>query len=365
MDRKKKRVINLIPKKQVKRILKNKFQNQYNEFSKIIFKEFGKKETDILNNKLFNQINIRADTILREILGKHDITHIVTGRKSNVNKTELGITNIDNIGNNQILYFRIFNPIKENLLFSIAYTLHNLDQNAEIDNVKYTQVHDSIKTDLPTIAKDNPNLHQLLEYSTDLIPFDNMDILLELVDLIENILGINIILLGHHIGKYASTKIYLNKDKIQKKENDVIILYFYNHKNSFRFQPVVNISIKTKLQNNTISISNLPDYNLQTNHFLEEYESQSNPRKRKVSVNKRAVNKFKVSSNIVKFNPYDKDKLLPKIELNHPKGVLTYLLGHEIDGYQVLYEIKGSNKIAGKVILNKPTKGNCSVFLCK
>lgn len=364
MNIRKKRVLNAIPKKTIKRILKNKFQNQYNEFSKIVLEEYGKKVTDTLNSKLYNEINARADEILKDILGKDDITNIITGRKTIVNHKELGITNIDDIGNNEILYFRTFNPIKENLIFSIIYILNNLKHDTLIDNPLYVKNKNEIQAELGKL-QGNPNLEKLLEFSTEEIPFDDIDVLIELVDLLENILGINIILLGHHIGKYASTKIYLNEHKISKKDRDIIVLYFYNNKNRFMFNPVINISLKTKIQRNTISREDHSNFELQTTHFIEQFQSQSKQKRGKVSINKKTINKFKVSNQIVKFNPYDKDKLLPKIQLNHPKGELTYLLGHEIDGYQVLYEIKGSNKIAGKVILNNPKKGNCSVFLCK
>ena len=243
--------------------------------------------------------------------------------------------------------------------------------------IRYNSELEEIKSNISTSSTTNKsNLVKLLQYCTESIPLSEMDELFKLINIIEEILIINIILIGTNVGKYVKQKIYLNKDKLQANDNPIIILYFYHKKSNLRFEPVININIETKLKKNFINnLDNKTEYNAQKKHFISEYDAQTIVRpttKPTKSIVKPVVQPVvhsivhpKISSQTIVFNPYDKDQLLPIIEFQHSKIKYSFLLGHEINGYHVLYDTKGSNNIAGKVILDKPTDGNCSVFLCK
>ena len=464
----------------IEKILKSTFQNYYTElsemtkyqkdFSQIIITEFEKKLDENISEKLYININKKAINYLTQKLNLNDaIININTKKRHRIKKGELGQIYIQNISNNNFLYFRTYNPHVKNFIFSILYNLRYLQNEqfstamsevgrlktvkhkckdiesnilkaqtkvdklqADIDKlsidtsakkiimdkkkqaiqnlsqlktvkqecedvetpllnainvvsehekdffkIRYNSELEEIKSNISTSSTTNKsNLVKLLQYCTESIPLSEMDELFKLINIIEETLKINIILIGTNVGKYVKQKIYLNKDKLQANDNPIIILYFYHKKSNLRFEPVININIETKLKKNFINnLDNKTEYNAQKKHFISEYDAQTIVRpttKPTKSIVKPVVQPVvhsivhpKISSQTIVFNPYDKDQLLPIIEFQHSKIKYSFLLGHEINGYHVLYDTKGSNNIAGKVILDKPTDGNCSVFLCK
>ena len=364
-----------------KKMLEYFFQNQID----IDFLDNGITENDIIesNSDKSNKIREAGIEKLKKIILPYGITDLNISHLYKTEQQKFGIINTPNLGNNRNLYFKSYTPEAELLFYNII-------------ACKNPTLFDETNLENPEVVR--RNLEEFMKFidvtdTMGLSKYKITDLLTKNIqgNVTEKLTDIEIVC--KLISKFfENTSIILVQDSLPDSrtliqcdsvdsditKNEVILIYIsYPSTKEFRFEPIININLDGPKKGEEVregkqkedqapfnyTIGNNPGTDTQRTHFqqlLVKIKQESN-----IPIVK--GRRGKKTEEYIEFNPYDKNKDLPIIEITTKTGEKTFLLGTELDGFYNIYEDDNNlNTMAGKVIINKrKSTDNLTVYWCQ
>ena len=332
-----------------KEIFKHLFHGQ---ISFDFLKKYSVTETQEIdfNDSVGKKILAEGTEILKKILKDYTISNIHTKTIEQTPINTFGIINIDNIGNNKTIYFKHYTPNSYSLFYNIVASMNpSILKSLEIDayQTKIDQFNSSLIKDQDETIKfiSNPIKGHITTSFNKII---------QICTLISKWLNKCIILFQDSIsGSTPQEIINCSDSSVNLLNNDIIIIYVSYNK-QFLFEPVIHINLDIKGKINYII--NSTD-NLLQNTYIDELFKKIHKAETTIKLGSPKNKKFKIRRSKTKyiyFNPYDKNKQLPIIEINISESVKkTFLLGHEVNKYYNIYDDNDTtNDLAGRVKFN-------------
>lgn len=317
-------------------------------------------ESTVTKSKDLIKIESETNRVLFNELGLPSDTGVQVGSIKGVGPGQIGFIPIDRLANHNTLFFRTHTPRINDLLFNIIlfkYPILVEQPDNEIFQTKKAEIFENLaqNEEVLNILRNNANLEDI-----------NFQKIAKVVNLVSNLMGFNILVISNSVKasnkkKMAGAEFGEDLENITKK--DLAILYMYVKGNMHHFEPITGFDRADKTRHLIIAKEkqNILKY---IQDLLNEVLSPNAKVKIVPKRKKKIVPRRQISEKIL-FNPYDKNSELPLIELNIDGNKTTFLLGHKVDNYHIIYEDdKVDNSIAGKIILDDNTK-TCEVSWCQ
>ena len=302
------------------------------------------------NGSIGKKILTEGKELLKTILKEYSISniHIKTIEQTPINT--FGIINIDNIGNNKTIYFKHHTPNSYSLFYNIVASM-----NPSMLKSLNTEIYQSkIDTFNSSLIKDQEETIQFISNPIKEYTGISFNKIIQICALISKWLNKGIVLFQDSISGIAQQEVINCSDSSLNILNNDIIIIYVSYNKQFLFEPVININLDIKGKINYII--NSTDNVLQ-NTYIDELFKKIHKAKSTVKVVIPKKKTFKIGKSKTKyiyFNPYDRNKQLPIIEINISESVKkTFLLGHEVNKYYNIYDDNGTtNDLAGRVKFN-------------
>ena len=248
-----------------KEMFKYFFQNQINlDF----LTEYGATKDTLIdfNSQKGKTVSKSAFEFIESIISKYGNFKIHINHLILTPNNTLGIIHIDNIGNNNNLYFKHFSSHPDSLFYNIVGLINPVLLNKS--NLPLMSVE--LDTFLQTInIKNRDEFRNFLTQKIILYTLDTFSKIKNLLIEISKWLNKGILIFQDSINPSISENkniINCTDKSINLLASDVLILHV-SYKENFLFQPVININLKDKSKINYI-IKNIENNKAQNNIFL-------------------------------------------------------------------------------------------------
>lgn len=330
-----------------KEMFKYLFQKQ---IEPIFLSKFNVNQDDIIdfNSEKGESIYKEALKFLETIIQNYADFKIHIDHLKLVPKNYIGIIHINNISNEKNLFFKHYTPEPNNLFYNIIALieprlLSKSDSiNEEITNfLEISEIKDKVK---------------VTQFLTEPILFYTLETFSTIIELLKEIskwLNKGIIIFQDSINpSISNNKNIVNCTHDSLKLTDINILFLHvSYRDNFLFQPIISLNLEDKSKINYV-IENID----QKQYFLKLFEQEKKMEGQiRIESIEEPYNISKSETKYIYFNPYDKNKLLPIIEINiTPTKKKTFLLGHKFKEYYNLYEDDDTNNdLVGQVKFNE------------
>jgi len=323
--------------------------------------EFGKEMTDKLPIDEKNQLINRAFQILLTYVTSTEIKHLNKSSIVSTDETSLGLININsNISSDGFLYFRRFTPETNNCLYNILGCVYNdLFDNSKLEEPLYVDKYKELEEFISKDTTLKPLKDNILHILSKHINISNIIDLLEYLKIVSSWLGKQIIIVQKNLN--INKELLYDSDLHLLNDNDIIFIYVYNIAKTLYFEPIINIHLLSKKLTYYIENTSITQPNIQNIiQILTTLNKQTT--KKKIATK---LDQAVLISDKVEFNPYDKDQLLPIIELTIEQSKYEFLLGHKIKNYHVIYDSTDTPNIAGKLVFDNSVDNGATVYFCK
>jgi len=260
----------------------------------------------------------------------------------------LGIIHINNIGNNKNLYFKHHSPEPNNLFYTIIGLI-----NPVLLTKSNVALLDSELEKLPvSLTDEKSEIIKLITQKIILYTFDTFSRIIIALKQISKWLNKGILIFQDSINPSISTNkniVNCTHESLDLSSSDILILHV-SYRDNFLFQPIIHINLDDKSKINYI-IENSE----QRQYFFKLFEEEKIMKDTiRVEIPDAPYTVTKSPIKYIYFNPYDKNKLLPLIEINiTPTKKQTFLLGHKFQNYHNLYvDDDKINDLVGQVKFN-------------